>query len=72
MIDYKIYDLAKKVRATAASTIKAESEVIQTNESRVREAMEVINLCNAIIAEFDGSNKSPVVRSRTNEDHHPR
>ena len=71
MIDYNIYNLAKKVRATAASVIKSESEVIQTNESRVKDAMEVISLCNAIIAEFDGSNTT-IMRKRTNEDHHPR
>lgn len=73
MIDYKIYDLAKKVRAKAAAVIKNESEVVQNNERRVEEAMEIINLCNMIIASFDS--KKSIVNLKGDRDepiHHPR
>lgn len=73
-IDYKIYDQAKKVRATAAAVIKNESEVVQNNERRVQEAMEIVNLCNMIISEFDNQNSSVINlgRDRDVKGHHPR
>lgn len=56
--DYDTYELAKKVRARAATVIKTESEVIQTDERKVNEATDVVNLCNIIITGYDSS-RSP-------------
>lgn len=47
--NYDVCELAKKVRATAAATIQNESLVVQNNERRVREATDIINLCNMIL-----------------------
>jgi len=49
--NYDVCELAKKVRAAAASTIQNESLVVQNNERRVREATDIINLCNMILQE---------------------
>lgn len=48
-MNYEVCELAKKVRAVAAATIQNESMVVQNNERRVREATDIINLCNIIL-----------------------
>ncbi len=47
--DYDTYELAKKVRGQAAATIHNESIVIQNDEQKVEEALNIIKLCNTII-----------------------
>lgn len=59
MIDYKMCEMAKRVRSKAAAVIKNESDVVQSSESRVAEAMDVINLCNMIISAYE-SNRGPI------------
>lgn len=46
---HDVCELAKKVRAVAASVIQNESLVIQSNERRVRESTDIIDLCNMIL-----------------------
>lgn len=46
---HDVCELAKKVRAAAASVIQNESLVIQSNERRVRESTDIIDLCNMIL-----------------------
>lgn len=46
---YDICEMAKKVRASAAQTIANESLVVQNNERKVKEATDIITLCNMIL-----------------------
>lgn len=48
--DYETIELAKKVRARAAATIQNESSVVQNDEYKVKDATDIINLCNLVIA----------------------
>lgn len=56
--DYNTLELAKKVRARAAETIKNESQVIQNDERKVSEATDVINLCNIVIGSQESQRSS--------------
>lgn len=56
--DYNTLELAKKVRARAAEVIHNESQVIQNDERKVREATDIISLCNIIISSQEANRSS--------------
>ena len=53
MVDYGMSELAKRIRAQAALTIANESQVVQNNERKVQESMDIILLCNRVIDEYE-------------------
>lgn len=56
--DYNTLELAKKVRARAAEIVHNESQVIQNDERKVREATDVIELCNVVIEKEEAKRSS--------------
>ena len=45
----ELFYLAERVRSKAASVINNETSVVQPDEHRIAECMDIINLCNQLI-----------------------